>query len=202
MALARVKVWVREVLTFANLHTEFDNILDNALSPISPLTGNLDVNDKNLNNIGTADVTTLTVSGTSTLTGATTQTGALTVTAAIIPGTAPSPPAQHGLYREMAAAVWCIWDTTGAISDSHNVTSVTDTAAGDAIVTFDRDFAGTTYVAIPGASHDASSTATLLVPIAVNTGKAVGSIVIQTRRVSDAALTDPNHFQLVCFGAQ
>ena len=43
MAISRAKTWVKEVLTFADLNAEFDNIINNALSLISPLTGNLDV---------------------------------------------------------------------------------------------------------------------------------------------------------------
>lgn len=42
MALSRVKVWGVEVLTAADLNAEFDNILDNAASLISPLGGALD----------------------------------------------------------------------------------------------------------------------------------------------------------------
>ena len=42
MALARVKVWIAETLTAADLNAEVNNILNNALSLISPLTGSLD----------------------------------------------------------------------------------------------------------------------------------------------------------------
>lgn len=43
MAQSRVKTWsAAEILTAADLNAEFDNIIDNALSLISPLTGNLD----------------------------------------------------------------------------------------------------------------------------------------------------------------
>ena len=42
MALSRVKTWISgEVLTHTDLNAEFDNLLNNALSLISPLTGNL-----------------------------------------------------------------------------------------------------------------------------------------------------------------
>ena len=41
MAITRVKTWAAEILTFNDLNAEFDNILNNALSLISPLTGNL-----------------------------------------------------------------------------------------------------------------------------------------------------------------
>lgn len=44
MALGRVKTWIAEVLTASDLNAEFNNILNNALSLISPLTGTLDAN--------------------------------------------------------------------------------------------------------------------------------------------------------------
>jgi hypothetical protein len=47
MAISRVKVWVaNEVLTASDLNGEYNNILNNALALISPLTGNLDFNNK------------------------------------------------------------------------------------------------------------------------------------------------------------
>lgn len=41
MALSRIKVWITERLNSADLNAEFNNVLNNALSLISPLTGNL-----------------------------------------------------------------------------------------------------------------------------------------------------------------
>ncbi len=41
MALTRVKTWTSEVLTSSDLNAEFNNILNNALSLISPLTASL-----------------------------------------------------------------------------------------------------------------------------------------------------------------
>jgi hypothetical protein len=41
MALSRVKVWTAEELTSSDLNAEFDNILNNATSLVSPLTANL-----------------------------------------------------------------------------------------------------------------------------------------------------------------
>src|SRR3990167_4324082 len=49
MALARVTTWSSgEVLTAAALNAEFDSILSNALSLISPITGTLDLNGNEL----------------------------------------------------------------------------------------------------------------------------------------------------------
>ena len=52
MALARVTVWnAGDVLTAAAQNGEFNNILNNALSLISPLTGNLNCNTNQLTNL-------------------------------------------------------------------------------------------------------------------------------------------------------
>lgn len=48
MALARLKVWGQEILTFEDLNAEFDNILNNAANLISPLTGTLDLDGNRL----------------------------------------------------------------------------------------------------------------------------------------------------------
>jgi hypothetical protein len=54
MALSRVKTWGAEVLYSADLNAEFNNILNNALALISPLTGNLDVNSNSLTSVNEA----------------------------------------------------------------------------------------------------------------------------------------------------
>lgn len=49
MALARVKSWsAGEVLTASDLNAEFNNILSNALSLVSPFTGSVDLNGQEL----------------------------------------------------------------------------------------------------------------------------------------------------------
>lgn len=49
MALSRIKTWsAGEVLTASDLNTEFNNILGNALSLISPITGALDLDGNSL----------------------------------------------------------------------------------------------------------------------------------------------------------
>ncbi len=52
MAIARIKVWVaNEVLTASDLNAEFNNILDNPVSLISPLTGALNFNGNQATNL-------------------------------------------------------------------------------------------------------------------------------------------------------
>jgi hypothetical protein len=48
MALGRVKTWVKETLTFQDLNAEFNNILNNAITLISPATGSLDLDGNSL----------------------------------------------------------------------------------------------------------------------------------------------------------
>ena len=58
-ACSRVTVWVdAQTLTHTALNGEYNNILDNFLSCLSPLTTNLDVNSKNLLNVANIDVET------------------------------------------------------------------------------------------------------------------------------------------------
>ena len=48
MALGRVKTWISEILTAADLNAEFNNILNNATSLISPATAAWDMDGKEL----------------------------------------------------------------------------------------------------------------------------------------------------------
>lgn len=46
MAISRIKTWIaNDVLTASDLNSEFNNIINNALALVSPLTGNLDFNN-------------------------------------------------------------------------------------------------------------------------------------------------------------
>lgn len=58
MALARTKVWIAEILTHGDLNAEFDSILNNPISLISPLTGGLDCDGQTLT-LDAAAVTTV-----------------------------------------------------------------------------------------------------------------------------------------------
>lgn len=66
-------------------------------------------------------------------------------------------PVAHGLYRENVVKVWANVSVTPGLNDSFNMTSVADGGAGLVTVTFDRDFANTTY-AIVGAGNNGSDT--------------------------------------------
>ena len=51
MSISRVKTWTAETLTASDLNSEFNNIINNALSLISPLTATLDIDNQRLDDI-------------------------------------------------------------------------------------------------------------------------------------------------------
>lgn len=55
MAVSRIKTWIAEILTFADLNAEFDNILNNASSLAWPATTSKDFDGQELILDGDAD---------------------------------------------------------------------------------------------------------------------------------------------------
>lgn len=99
MALSRVKVWGTEVLTAADLNAEFDNILSNASSLISPLGGALDW-DGYAHTLDAAGVTT--AQSTSTIGWSFT------------PGNKSGTPGTTGGISNWAASTWTDSNTAGS----------------------------------------------------------------------------------------
>jgi hypothetical protein len=99
---------------------------------------------------------------------------------AIVPAAVSGTPAQHGLFRENVPKGWLTCNFGGTISDSFNVSSITDAGTGLVTVTWDRDFANTAYAvlatveATPNVSGGVGFIATV-----VPTSRAVGSAQIQ-----------------------
>lgn len=99
------------------------------------------------------------------------------------------------------AKVWAYITVSGgtpSLDASYNVTSITDTSAGNVTVTIDTDFSSANYCAIAqavtagGAAHMAS----------VKTGQAAGSFVVRTALTSSGADTDNINISVVAFGDQ
>lgn len=68
----------------------------------------------------------------------------------LFPAAVVGSPLQHGLYRENVVKVWFLAEATAgvfALINSFNVASITDGAAGNFSITFDRDFANSDYAA-------------------------------------------------------
>ncbi len=104
-------------------------------------------------------------------------------------------------YHPGVAKMWAYITVSGgtpSLDASHNVTSITDTSAGNVTVTIATDFSSANYAAIAqavtagGVAHMAS----------VKTGQAAGSIVVRTALSSTGADTDNINLSVVAFGDQ
>ena len=68
-------------------------------------------------------------------------------TGGIVGSVPPSPPTANALYRDSVPKGWIIFNqATDAVSDSFNVSSIVDGAAGQDSVRWDTDFANTLYM--------------------------------------------------------
>lgn len=116
---------------------------------------------------------------------------ASSTTSAVTPGR------QH--YHPGMAKVWAYITVSGgtpSLDASYNVTSITDTSAGNVTVTIGNDFSSANYAAIAsgvtssGAAHMAT----------VRTGQAAGSFIVRTFATSTGADTDNINLSVVAFG--
>lgn len=120
------------------------------------------------------------------------ETGTST-TAAVVPGRVQ--------YHPGVAKMWAYISVSGgtpSLDASYNVTSITDTSAGNVTVTIATDFSSANYCAVAqavtagGAAHMAS----------VKTGQAAGSLVVRTALTSAGTDTDNINIAVVAFGDQ
>lgn len=104
-------------------------------------------------------------------------------------------------FHPSAAKIWAYITVSGgtpSLDASYNVTSITDTSAGNVTVTIATDFSSANYCAVAqavtagGAAHEAS----------VKTGQATGSFVVRTFLTSSGADTDNINIAVVAFGDQ
>lgn len=102
-------------------------------------------------------------------------------------------------FHPGVAKVWAYITVSGgtpSLDASYNVTSITDTSAGNVTVTIANDFSSANYCAVAqavtagGAAHMAS----------VKTGQAAGSFVVRTALTSSGADTDNINIAVVAFG--
>jgi len=113
--------------------------------------------------------------------------------------TAVSPGRQQ--FHPSAAKMWAYVTVSGgtpSLDASYNVTSITDTSAGNVTITIATDFSSANYCAVAnavtagGVSHVAS----------VKTGQAAGSLVVRTYLGSAGTDTDNINLAVVAFGDQ
>ena len=115
-----------------------------------------------------------------------------------ITGSPSGTPDGDTLYKENIPKVIVNWDATGGftVNFSFNVSSITDNGVGDFTVNFDRDFADTGYVTLPGGGGAGAGGY-----FPVTDVKVVGSIDIFTKNAA-AAFTDFNDNSIACYGDQ
>lgn len=118
-------------------------------------------------------------------------------TRAVVPSTLQAHPA--------VAKVWVNFNGTSTvvISDSYNVTSITDNGVGDYTINFTTPFAGNNYAvagAIRGANFGASYTEQMQFQNNLSTGSV--RVFCNTVTPSSAGVFDPVFVSLICFGTQ
>jgi hypothetical protein len=102
-----------------------------------------------------------------------------------------------------AAKVWALVDSAGAAADSYNVSSITDSGAGDMTVNFTTAFSSVNYSSLltimeaPGGTQ-----ATTFVGQVQSAGKTVSAQPCSSLRVSDGNGIDPTYYNFAAFGEQ
>lgn len=132
------------------------------------------------------------------LTGASGITGLGTVTTPIALSTAigAGTPAANTIYSEnmiKAIGIIAVGGGTPSITYGVNIASVTDVAAGQVGVSFDRDFSSTSYACVAISNTGA---------VTDYISQAAQSITIETRTTTTGVLADNVGFMLLCGGLQ
>ena len=115
-----------------------------------------------------------------------------------VPPGMPATPVPNTLYRENVVKAWGKADTVGGVTDSFNVTSVTDTGAGALTWTWNTDLGSSTYAIIPG-NESAAATSD---KIDNATGPTAGACLHHVLTTTTGALTDPNFYFILVVGDQ
>ena len=118
---------------------------------------------------------------------------ASSTTTAVSPGRAQ--------YHPGVAKMWAFVTVSGgtpSLDASHNVTSITDTSAGNVTITIATDFSSANYAAIAN-GVTAAGTANAA---SVRTGQVAGSLIVRTYNSSTGTDTDNINLAVVAFGDQ
>ncbi|KKN21163.1 hypothetical protein LCGC14_0928190 [marine sediment metagenome] len=113
---------------------------------------------------------------------------------------AASPPQANTMVKDSIVKAWVNFQGSVTINDSFNVSSITDNTTGDFTITWDRDFADGNY-AIWGSAIAAASAKIAVITVKNGTTLAVGSVTIEVRNASNAAL-DVDPTMVVAIGNQ
>lgn len=106
-------------------------------------------------------------------------------------------------YHPSAAKGWIKAAVDGTIFGSYNVTSITDSGAGQVAITWGTDFSSTNYCAVASLLFDFAGAAASTLALTVrSSGFAAGSTSLNAVRLSDYTDTDPSGYFCAAFGDQ
>lgn len=111
-------------------------------------------------------------------------------------------------FHPSAAKAWAFVTVSAGsptLQTSHNITSITDTAAGALTVTIAADFSTANWASIATCENNDSTfddNSDLQIVWVRNGSKAAGSVVLDTSSGSSAVLVDPASWSFVGFGDQ
>lgn len=133
---------------------------------------------------------TYTLAGTVTLTSPTINSG--TLSGAVITGAAPSTPTANTVYTESIMKGWVRFSVTGTIAADLNVSSITDTGAGDWTVNWATAFGSNNYAASFSVNQTSTSSSGYVFALGA---MAAGSLQVTTAVTN--TLTDPDGYLCV-----
>jgi hypothetical protein len=106
-------------------------------------------------------------------------------------------------YHPSAAKAWLQADAAAAITNSYNVSSVTDILAGVISPVWNVDFSSGNYVVKAMTRFDSvASSATTLISSFNDTGFTAGTCTLVVVRASDYTTVDPTYYMVEAFGDQ
>ncbi len=190
MSLARIKTWIAgEKVASADLNAEFDNILANPTSLLSPLPAILAMGNNKVTGLAAGTALGDSVRYEDLVIAATqaNQETGTSLLAFVTPG--------RQQYHQSACKGWGSADFAGAVSASYNLTSVTDTGNGYQTYVWAADFSSSDFCTV-GCAVSAGFQA-----IRVTPGASAGSTDVRCYN-SASTLADQTGTHVMAFGDQ
>lgn len=103
-------------------------------------------------------------------------------------------------YHPGVAKVWCTWNSSGTISDSYNVDSITDNGTGDFTVNITTDFSSADYC-VTGTSQTAALNSPRPLDVQ-DSEQAAGSCGVATKISNTGSLSDATLYYVAMYGDQ
>ncbi len=193
MSLARLKTWLAgEVVTSASLNAEFDNILANPTTLISPLARDFAAGSAKITGLaaGTAAGNSVRFQDVLAVATQANQETGTSLAAFVTPG--------RQQFHPSAAKCWALVTYSGGtptLAVSYNITSITDSGTGDLLITIATDFSSASW------SYDVSNEIAGAVVVSQSAARAAGTLRIITNTTASSS-SDPASIGFTGFGDQ